>query len=168
MRTLLLGISLVSTPAMAAVKSASVSGFELVNIATISASPEQVYAMLGNPARWWNRAHSYSGDAANLRQDLKAGGCFCETVPADGSTIEHGRVVYAQPGKTLRLHAALQQEGVSAALTWSLKPVTGGTEVTQTYVVGGFVRGGAAKLAPIVDQVMSEQLRGLSQAFATR
>ena len=83
--------------------------------------------------------------------------------------IEHGRVVYAQPGKALRLHAALgplQQEGVSGALTWALKPAAGGTEVTQTYVVGGFVRAGADKLAPIVDRVMAEQLKGLQTVFA--
>lgn len=127
--------------------------------------------MLGQPSRWWNKAHTYSGNAANLRQELRAGGCFCEAVPADGSTIEHGRVVYAQPGKSLRLHAALgplQQEAVAGALTWSLKPVHGGTEVTQTYVVAGFVHGGADKLAPVVNKVMAEQLTGLQAAFARR
>lgn len=165
----LIGCAALAAPAAGEVQSASPTGFELVNVAIVNAPPAQVYAMLGEPARWWNKAHTYSGDAANLRQELKAGGCFCETIPADGSTIEHGRVVFAQPGKTLRLHAALgplQQEGVSAALTWSLKPVTGGTEVTQTYVVGGFVRTGADKLAPIVDRVMAEQLKGLQAVFA--
>ena len=78
-------------------------------------------------------------------------------------------MVYAQPGKVLRLHAGLgplQQEGVSPALTWSLKPVARGTEVTQTYVVGGYVRAGVDKLAPIVARVMAEQLKGLQTVFA--
>jgi uncharacterized protein YndB with AHSA1/START domain len=161
----------IATPIQAEVKSASPAGFETVNVPTIAAPPDRVYAMLGQPARWWNKSHSYSGDAANLRQDLSAGGCFCETIPSSGATVEHGRVVYAQPGKALRLHAALgplQQEGVNGALTWALKPVPGGTEVNQTYVVGGFVRGGADKLAPIVDRVMAEQLKGLQAAFASR
>ncbi len=132
---------------MSAVVSATSAGLELVNTAIVAAPPEQVYAMLGTPARWWSKGHTYSGDSANLSQELKAGGCFCEVIPADKTTVEHGRVVFAQPNNTLRLLAALgplQQEGVSAALTWSLKPVAGGTEVTQTYVVGGFVRGGQA------------------------
>ena len=165
---LLLAIAL-AAPLQAEVKSASPAGFETVNVLTVAAPPERVYAMLGEPARWWNKDHTYSGDAANLSQQLRAGGCFCETIPTDGATIEHGQVVYAQPGKTLRLRAALgplQQEGVTGALTWSLEPVGSGTEVTQTYVVGGFVRAGADKLAPIVDRVMAEQLKGLQAVFA--
>ena len=163
--------AVLATSAMAEVRTAADSGFETVNSAVVAASPDKVYAMLGQPGRWWNKDHTYSGDARNLSQDMKAGGCFCEVIPADNGTVEHGRVVFAQPGQTLRLSAALgplQQEAVSGTLTWSLKPVAGGTEVTQTYVVGGYVRGGAAKLAPIVDRVMSEQLRGLQAVFAAR
>lgn len=171
MRMVFAALAVWTAPAAAEVKSSSPTGFELVNVAVVNAAPDRVYEMLGTPARWWNKAHTYSGDAANLSQDLKAGGCFCETHPAERATIEHGRVVYAQPGKTLRLHAALgplQQEGVNGALTWSLKPAAGGgTEVTQTYVVGGFVRAGADKFAPVVDRVMAEQLKGLQAAFAT-
>lgn len=170
MRIILAGLAIWSAPAFAEVKAASPAGFELVNVAVVNAPPDRVYAMLGTPARWWNKAHTYSGDSANLSQELKAGGCFCEAIPADRSTIEHGRVVYAQPGKALRLHAALgplQQEGVSGALTWSLKPASGGTEVTQTYVVGGYVRAGADKLAPVVDRVMAEQLAGLRAVFSS-
>lgn len=168
MRYCLALLGFVCAPVQAEVKSASVAGFELSNRAILAATPDQVYAMLGQPARWWNKSHTYSGDSANLSQELKAGGCFCERIPADGGTIEHGRVVYAQPGKALRLHAALgplQQEGVSAALTWSLKPVAGGTEVTQSYVVGGFVRGGADKFAAAVDGVLGEQLKGLQASL---
>jgi hypothetical protein len=63
------------------------------------------------------------------------------------------RVVYAQPGETLQLHGAhgpLQAEAAA-----------GGTEITQSYIVGGFIRGGADKLAPLVDKVLAEQLDGL-------
>jgi hypothetical protein len=42
-----------------------------------------------------------------------------------------------------------------------LKAVAGGTEVTQTYVVGGYIRGGAKNFAAPVDQVLGEQLNGL-------
>lgn len=151
-------------PAAAEIRSATAAGFESVNVVTVAAPPARVYALLVQPKLWWNGAHTYSGDATNMTLAPTAGGCFCETVPADGSTIEHGRVVYAQPGKALRLHAALgplQAEGVAAALTWTLKPAGTGTEITQTYVVGGFVRGGAESFAGPVDMVVGEQLRRL-------
>lgn len=172
MRRILWAAALImAAPAAAEVKSASAAGFESTHVALVAAPPDRVYAALGQPRLWWNKDHSYSGDAANLSLDVRPGGCFCEAVPADGSTVEHGRVVYARPGKALRLSAALgplQGEGVAAALTWTLKPVAGGTEVTQTYVVGGYVRGGADKLAAIVDQVMGSQLAGLKAYFDKR
>ncbi len=102
---------------------------------------------------------------------LRAGGCFCETIPADGGTVEHARVVYAQPGKQLRVQGSLgplQAEGVSGTLTWTLKAVPGGTEVTQNYVVGGYIRGGAKSFAAPVDQVLGEQLNGLKASLEKR
>lgn len=172
MRQIMFAAALVAAaPATAELRSASPQGFESVHVATIAAPPARVFEALGLPALWWNKDHTYSGDAANLRIDPVAGGCFCEKVPADGSTIEHGRIVYAQPGKVLRLSGALgplQAEGVSATLTWTLKPAGPGTEIVQSYVVGGYVRGGADKYAAIVDQVLGEQLKGLQAHFDKR
>lgn len=171
MRYLLVALALFATPAAAEVRSRSASGFEVVNVAIVAAAPVQVYAMLGTPARWWSRIHTWSQDPANLSLDLKAGGCFCEHLPASQGSVEHGRVIFADPGRLLRLRAALgplQQEAVIGSLSWALKAVAGGTEVTQSYVVGGYVRGGADRIAPIVDQVLAEQLHGLRQAFAAR
>lgn len=160
-----------AAPGTAEVRSASTGGFEVEARATVAATPAQTYAILGRVGEWWNDGHSYSGKASNMRLELRAGGCFCERVPADGGTIEHGRIIYARPGETLRLQGALgplQPEAVIGTLTWSLRAVPGGTEVVQTYVASGYVRGGADKLAPIVDKVMAEQLSGLKQRFARR
>lgn len=173
MRGFVVGLAIFAMPAPASgeVRSASPSGFETVEVVIVNAAPKQVYAMLVQPARWWSGDHTYSGRAANLSLQPHAGGCFCETIPAENASIEHARVIHARPGKTLRLTGALgplQAEGVTATLTWALKPVPGGTEVTQTYVVGGYVRGGADRLAPIVDQVIGEQLKRLQRAFAAR
>lgn len=162
---------LAAAPAAAELRSGTASGFESVHVAIVAAPPAEVFAALVEPARWWNKDHTYSGDSANLRLELRAGGCFCETVPVDGSIIEHGRVVYARPGHALRLSAALgplQAEGVAGALSWTLKPVATGTEVTQSYVVGGFVRGGLGQVAPAVDRVMGAQIEGLTALFAGR
>lgn len=163
--------SLLAAPALAAaeVKSSSPAGFEVESKATVAAAPAEVYARLGRVGDWWSSAHTYSGKAANMSLALKAGGCFCEVMPEGGGTIEHGRVIYAMPGATLRLQGGLgplQQEAAVGTLTWSLKAVPGGTEVTQSYVVGGYVRGGADKFAPIVDQVLAEQLAGLRKSLA--
>ena len=155
-----------AAPAQAEVKSASANGFEVESRAVIAKSPQEVYAALGRVGTWWNGQHTYSGKAANMTLEPKAGGCFCETIPDGGGSIEHARVVYARPGQALRVQGGLgplQAEAALGTLTWSLKPVQGGTEVTQTYVVGGYVRGGADKLAPIVDTVLAEQLSGLSR-----
>jgi hypothetical protein len=71
---------------------------------------------------------------------MRAGGCFCERLK-DGGSVQHLQVVYAAPGKGLRLRGALgplQMEGVDGTLAWTLKPAEGGTSVTQSYAVGGY------------------------------
>lgn len=157
-----LGMMLAAAPAHAEVQAVGDAGFAISHVVTIAAPPDAVYAALKMPAKWWNGAHSWSGDAANLWMDAQAGGCFCETLPgATRGSVEHGRIIYAQPGKLLRLTGALgplQGEAVSATLSWELKPVDGGTQISQSYVVGGYARMGMAAIAPAVDQVLGEQL----------
>lgn len=161
---LMLAGLLAVAPLSAEVTASADGGFATRNVATTNASPRQVFAALGQPGRWWNGQHSYSGDARNMTLTLAPGGCFCEVWK--GGKIEHARVVLALPDTTLRLHGAfgpLQAEGVTGSLSWEVKPLAGGgSEIVQTYVVGGFVRGGAGKLAPVVDMVMREQLTRLA------
>lgn len=155
MKHFVIAAALVAAPASARVVSVTPQGFELAERATVKAPPAEVYRTLVDIASWWDGAHSYSGDAANISIDARAGGCWCETVK-DGA-IEHMRIVYAQPGATLRAQGGLgplQAEGVAGSLTYVMKAVAGGTEVTQTYVVGGYMRQGAETLAPQVDAVM--------------
>ena len=152
-------------PADAEVKSVAANGFEIVDTVTIQAPPERVYAGLGQIDQWWNAAHTFSKDAANLSLDLKAGGCFCERLK-DGGSVQHMLVVYASPGQGLRLRGALgplQTEGVDGTLAWALKPGEGGTSVTQSYVVGGYIRAGMDTWAPRVDKVLHEQLDRLQR-----
>jgi hypothetical protein len=98
-----------------------------------------------------------------LSLELRAGGCFCERLK-DGGSVQHLQVVYAAPGQGLRLRGALgplQMEGVDGTLAWTLKPAEGGTSVTQSYVVGGYIRSGMEQWAPRVDRVLDEQLQRL-------
>jgi len=165
---LLLAMLFLTSPAAAEIKSASSTHFEVESKTVVPADPTASYAMLGRIGEWWNPEHSYSGEAARLSLKPEPGGCFCETLPS-GGFVEHGRVILAMPGTMLRLDTALgplQGEAVSGRLTWTLKAVTGGTEITQNYIVGGYVLSGADTLAPVVDQVLSEQFTRLTASLA--
>lgn len=155
-----------AVPASAELLSSSATHLESENKAVVAATPDQVYAAIGRIGSWWNPDHSFSGKKGAMTLDLKAGGCFCEAL--DGGGVEHGRVILAWPARMIRLEAPLgplQGEAVSARLSWTLKPVVGGTEITQTYLVGGYFRGGAEALAGPVDMVVTEQFQRLVASF---
>lgn len=148
---------LASGTAQAAVTDVSPTGFEIVHKTTVKASPDKVYAALVDVGKWWNPAHSYSGKAANITIDARPGGCWCEALPNGG--VEHMRVVFVNPGKMLRFSGGLgplQTSGVSGAMEWTLAEKDGATEVTWTYSIGGYFKGGFEKLAPGVDFVIGE------------
>lgn len=161
----------VASPLTAEVKSVGDAGFAVEKVVTVKASPAQVYAALVKPSMWWNPAHTWSGDAKNLTLDLRAGGCFCEKITKVRGEAEHAHVVFMVPGKMLRLSGALgplQGEAVTGTLTWVLKGDGSGTIITQSYVVGGYVRQGAKALAVPVDAVLSEQLTRLAAYIDSR
>jgi hypothetical protein len=71
------------------------------------------------------------------------------------------------PGQRLRLSGALgplQAEGVVGTLDFAITPARKGVKVVMTYVVGGYIRGGPRRIAPLVDQVLATQLAGLKRA----
>ena len=165
MRRIMLVALMMAAPASAEIKSSGPNGFEVERSFTIAARPETVFAQIGRIGEWWDMAHSYSGKPENLRLDLKAGGCFCETF-GNGGTIEHMRVVYADPATGVRLQGGLgplQSEAVVGTLSWTFKTVAGGTQVTQRYIVAGQTAGGIASFATPFDQVLGEQFARLEK-----
>jgi hypothetical protein len=85
--------------------------------------------------RWWDREHTYSGDAKNLSIDPRPGGCFCEALPPHGGGVQHAMVVLAIPGKTLRMVGGLgplQESGLAGALTFEFADRGAGTYVTMS------------------------------------
>jgi hypothetical protein len=163
--TTLVCAPLMAQSASAEVVTAVTNGFEIHETAHASASAGKVYAALLAPAQWWNPEHTFSGNAANLALDARAGGCWCETLP-DGGSVEHLRVVYVQPGKLLRLRGALgpfQGLAVDGVMTWSVKGVADGTDISLTYVVGGYAKDGLAGMANIADKVLADQLGRLKK-----
>jgi uncharacterized protein YndB with AHSA1/START domain len=163
-----LALLLLAAPAAAEVRSSSATHFDIESRVTVAASPARTYEALGRVGSWWNGAHSYSGDAANMRLELRAGGCLCETLP-DGGTVEHMRVIQALPGRLVRMSGGLgplQSEALAGTLSWSLRAVEGGTEISSVYLVSGRGRGDLTALAAPVDGVLREQLERLRAYLA--
>lgn len=156
-------ITLLMNPALAEVREFRENAFSIESVVSTKATPAEVYTAIGNVGDWWDPEHTWSGSAKNMSMDLKAGGCFCEKL-ADGGSIQHGRVIYAQPGVMVRLDSPLgplQEMPVTGVLTFRLAPEGTGTKITMTYRVSGALTMEAAKLAPIVDMVMGTQLTRL-------
>jgi len=154
----------VTTAAQAEVVDAQPNGFQVKRTAVLNAPAAKVYAALAQPSQWWSKDHTWSGSSANLSLAPMGGGCFCEKLP-NGGSVMHMTVVYAQPGQALRLSGALgplQMSGATGHLAWTLSETGGKTTLTQTYDVGGYMKGGLDKIAPAVDQVLSAQFDRLT------
>ena len=98
-------LSLYALGVNAEVKEAAPDHLLIQDSRTIHAPPDKLYAALTDVAKWWNREHTYSGDATHLSLKAEAGGCFCERW--GNQSVVHGRVIWAAPGHLLRLDAAL-------------------------------------------------------------
>jgi len=157
---LMTALLLAAAAASAEVADVADNGFALKQTVTVSAAPDRAWAALVDVGKWWSSDHTYSGDAANLSLDARPGGCWCEKLPGKAG-VEHMTVLFADPGKLLRLKGGLgplQAMAVSAVMTWTFKPSDKGTVVEITYLVGGYSRGGFKDLAPGVDGVLRSQV----------
>ena len=147
--------------ASAEVVASAETGFNLRIETHSRATPELAYQAFVEIAEWWDPAHSYSGDAANLRLELKPGGAFLEALPSDGF-VKHLEVVYVDPGREIRLLGGLgplQPMGVHGALTVRFEAATEGSKTVMLYNVSGFSGQGLKALAPIVDAVQAGQMQ---------
>jgi Polyketide cyclase / dehydrase and lipid transport len=154
-----------SERAAAEVVSVAGNGFEVRETVHTAAAADKVYALMLLPAHWWSSDHTFSGSAANLTLDARAGGCWCESLPGGGS-VEHLRVVYVSPAKSLRLRGALgpfQGLAVDGAMTWSVKSVADGTDITFTYTLGGYAKDGFDELSKAADRVLGAQIEQLKK-----
>lgn len=170
----------IATPAAAKVTEASDRGFVVRHLAEVPASLEETWAMLVKPADWWDSAHTWSQSADNLTLEPRAGGCFCETLPAASpakttvaklparGSVEHMRVIYVERPRALRMSGLLgplQADAASGVLTIQLKAAEGEggkTQILLEYTVGGFLRTPVDKMAPAVDGVLGGQLARLA------
>ena len=168
--TLAILFAIFVVPLRGEVIESAATGFLVRNTAAINAPPATVYgALTDSVGGWWDPAHTFSHDARNLSIDAKPGGCFCERLP-DGGGVQHMSVVYASPGKLLRLTGAigpLQEAALAGTMTWNLLQAGGGTTVELTYAVGGFRAGGFRDMSTVVDGVLRGQLARLKAFVET-
>jgi hypothetical protein len=154
---------------MAEVADTSAYGFTVKQVVLIpSMSADSVYHhLLKDVGKWWDTEHTWSGDAGNLSITVSQnGGCFCERLK-NGGVVRHMSVIYADPGKKLRMSGGLgplQEMAVTGVMTISLYKKEQGVEVEMVYTVGGYSKFPLAKIAVIVDMVLGQQLKRF-QAF---
>ena len=98
----LIVLSMIASPAAADVVSSSANGFHIRETVQMVVPTDRAYAAFARLPQWWNKAHTYSGDSANLNLALTAGGCFCEKL-TDGGGVEHMRVAFVDLGKGRRV-----------------------------------------------------------------
>jgi uncharacterized protein YndB with AHSA1/START domain len=161
--------ALLIAPAHAEITDSQANGFEVRVTAEIAAAPAKVWKDFAALGKWWSPQHSYSHDAKNLSLQLRAGGCWCEKLPAGGS-VEHMRVVQVHPGAEVVLEGAmgpLQTTGADGHMSVKFEDAAGKTKVTFAYDVGGYSKGGMETWAAPVDGVLQEQLGRLKKYSET-
>ncbi|NJO13493.1 MAG: hypothetical protein HC872_08545 [Gammaproteobacteria bacterium] len=162
----ILAMLFAANPAAAEIVSAAATGFNLRHVVEMpNAPPPTVWAALSDVAKWWDPEHTYSGLARNLSLDPVVSGCLCEKLSLYAA-IEHARVIYALPTKTLRLSGALgplQEFGVTGSLTWQIDVSGTGSRLTMTYSVGGYADRPLAEWARSVDEVLVSQAQRLGR-----
>ena len=168
--SLLFCAAAIALPAAAhgAVIEAVPAGFLISLQQEIHARPGEVYADIAKVDKWWNKAHTWSGDAANLSLALAPGGCFCERW--DGNAVVHGQVIMLRKDTVVALQSSLgplQDLAVNGILTFTMAPRGDGTILKLTYRVNGGPNSGLDKRAGPVDEVLTEQLRRLT-AYAEK
>ena len=150
-------LAFITNVTQAEVLATGANGFNLKVVTTSSARPEQAYLAFTQIDKWWDPAHTYSGDAANLTLTITPGGAFVEALSGVGLEL-----AYVLPGEEIRLLGGLgplQPMGLHGALTIQFKAHAKGSEITMLYNVSGFSEQGPQSLAPIVDRVQAGQMQ---------
>ena len=158
----LLALAMVAAPATAnaEVVSASNNGFEVRHSVAIVVPQPAAFDAFARIAEWWNPEHTYSGKSSNMTLSLEPGGCLCERFP-NGGGIEHLHVTFVEPGEHLVLTGSLGPLlylATAGVMDIKVERIAGGARLTLDYKVAGFANGGADRLAPMVDQMLGDQM----------
>ena len=164
MRVLVLSAAMVwATPASAEVDSAGPHGFEISHSINLDVPREQAFAAFSQVRNWSTTPQTYSGEASPLSAELCQRRLIGERLDGGGG-VEHLRVAYLQPGERVVLTGSLGPllyEATSGVMDVKVEKIAGGSRISMNYRAAGFANGGAEKMAPLVDQVLVEQMKRL-------
>ena len=88
----------------------------------------------------------------------------------NGGSVRHLSVVFAAPGKTLRLNGGLgpmQDMAVAGSLTFALSEAAGKTTIALMYKVGGYLAGGLDAMSKPADAMLSGSMQRLKRFIDT-
>lgn len=161
--------TLIAGPSAAEIIERSEDHFVLRFGAPVEATLDTLNSAVADIDQWWDPAHTYSGDAANLSLSLEPGSCFCERL-GNGTTFQHGRVEAHEPKTGVLLRAPLGPlNGRTTVADWTLRweedADSMGRDLGMTYVVRGQ---GIGAFADAVNGVMATQWRRLVDHVETR
>ena len=157
----------------AEVTKSDVHGFVSAHEVEIAAPPERVYqALVAEVGDWWDPAHTYSGDAANM--SFNEFPALWERLGEEGF-VHHMAIDMVRPPRTLRLRGGLgplQTLAVVGSMTFDLEATQQAgqgdgpkaTKLAYRYVVNGRE---LQDWAEPVDRVMGQQLERLRHYVET-
>jgi len=154
----LLLTTMMSNTTHAEVVKSTEDGFIIQHSATATASKALVFeAMTSKVGKWWNPAHSFSGDAGNLQIDES---CFCERW--DGNLVRHLNTVAWLINSKVVMEGGLgplKELGLNGTMIWALTANDdGSTTISWKYHVYGYSETDMPALSGAVDGVLKEQI----------
>lgn len=164
----ILGVCFLASPASAKVLHSGPNGFSVSHETTVAAEPRQAFDKFLDIGGWWDKDHTFSGDARNMTIELKPGGCWCEALP-DGGFVKHMEVASAAPGARIVFHGGLgpmHTMAASGAMMVTFTKSGEGTRIKLVYSVAGYDNNQFKGLAGAVDGVLAAQLARYRQAMA--
>jgi hypothetical protein len=159
---LALGTMVPQSVAVADVVESAADSFVVTHRREVSVSAAELFQAVGRIELWWDAAHTYSADSANLSLDLVAGGMFKEILPGGGS-VEHLRVTAVMPDRMVRFEGCLgplASIAISGVMTWSIEPGAkdDSAVLDWRYEVFGKGLAGVEGIAIAVDGVLAAQI----------
>ena len=136
-------------------------GITLEKEVVVAAPPLEAWnAFTGDVSAWWD--HTFSPAPAKLVIDRKPGGGFWEIFDADGHGVKHAEILWAEPGKTLKMRGPLGFSGKAVDLmhTFRFEPAEGGTRIHLTLnALGQLDDDGVAALDQVWDHFLVERFQ---------
>lgn len=134
-------------------------GITLTKEVVVPVPPAEAWDLFtGDVSAWWD--HTFSGKPHRLVIDRKPGGGFWEIFDEAGHGVKHAEVLWADPGKVLKLRGPLGFSGKAVDLmhTFVFAAEGSGTKVSLTLnALGQLDDDGVAALDRVWDHFLIER-----------